>query len=102
MAFWVVPPVGLIEPVPAPEFYIDRIAAIELIGADARVYLASEHLSLEVEGATPQNIVSVKVRGPLLQLPIILAQLVSCLVPTRIDTIPARGPPEGSKPFLVR
>jgi hypothetical protein len=78
MTAWIVPPVGLIEPVVAPEFYVDGIGAIEMVGNCVRIYLVTEQMPLEASG-NPQKIVSVKIIGPLPNVPGVIGQLAQCL-----------------------
>lgn len=63
MPLWVMPPIaGLIEPVPAPEIYIDGIGAIEVAGGMARVFLYAEELS--ISGGETSLIVKAIIRRP--------------------------------------
>ena len=60
---WIIqPPVDLIEPVPAPEIYIDDIAAVEINGSCARVICCTYEM---VPGSDAlQKIVKVIIRRP--------------------------------------
>lgn len=105
MTHWIIPPSGMIEPVPAPEFYIDRIGAIELIGSDVRLYLITEQMPLEIAAGAPQCVLALKVRRPLLSLPQGVVQMAQCLCGGHpAIEAEARGPPDGNgrKPHLVR
>ena len=94
MTSWVIPPVGLIEPVPAPEFYIDGIGAIELFGACVRMHLYSQQMPLECAGGPSQKVVMVKVVRPIVALPCAIGQVAQCLMLHDLPIL-ARGPPEG-------
>lgn len=93
MSAWIVPPHGAIEPCPAQEFYVDGIAGIELVsGGCVRVYLFSEQMPLESGGAGEQKIISVKIVGPLVNVPTVIGQLAQCLIPSAKELIGGRGP----------
>jgi hypothetical protein len=92
MVAWILPPNGLIEPVPAPEIYVDGIGAIELLTpGTVRVHLIAEQLPIESPVGIPQKVVVVKVVGPMLNLPMTIGQLAMALIrePVRM---PERGP----------
>jgi hypothetical protein len=99
MSRWVIAPSGLIEPVPAPEIYVEDIAAIELIGGCVRLYLASEQLPLEAADAVQQHILGAKMVVPIMRVPMIIGELAKCLGPILAETeLPARP----GHPRLVR
>lgn len=91
MAYWIMQPHGLIEPMPAPLISIDGIGAIEMIDDRIRVYLYEEEMALDGSSATSQKIVRAKVFGRIATLPMIVGQLAMCLAPRQ----------SGSKPTLV-
>lgn len=95
MVEWVVPPVGLIEPVVAPEFFIDGVGAIEMIGACVRIYYCVDQMPLEVVGA-PQKIVTLKIVRPVTGIPASIGRLAQCL---NIERSPDIQP---GRPRLVR
>lgn len=95
---WLIPPNGLIEPAPAPEFYTDGCGAIEMFGVCVRFHLYSEQMPLEYVGGLPQKIVVVKIVRPIKMLPRTLIQITKCLWP---DDPPCMRP-DGGKPHLVR
>lgn len=91
MSRWIIAPSGLIEPVPAPEIFIDGIGAIEAMpGGNLRYYLIQKQLPIESAAADPQKIVVVKVVGPLVNVPIYIGQLATCV--WREDEPPPPGP----------
>ena len=95
-ATWVVAPSGLIEPVMAPEVYVDGIGAIELIDSgNIRIHLVCEQLPLEAACGVPQKVVVAKIVGPVLNVPLVIGQLAMCLWK------PVKEPPPRSKPRLV-
>lgn len=97
MAFWVVPPVAnLVEPVIAPEIYVDGIGAIEFNNGSVRVYLTAEQL--QVDGDVAQHVVGAKIIGLVSNLPMIIGQLAMCMIARRDE--PAKPPP--NRPHLVR
>ena len=85
MALWIVPPVGILEPCPAPEFYADDIGAIELNGDNIRLYMVAEQLPLDI-GTGPHKIVVAKIVRPICSVPFSIGQLAQCL------HRPSRGP----------
>lgn len=98
MCAWIVAPVAnLVEPVMAPEIYVDGIGAIEYNKGSVRVYLTAEQLP--VEGGAAQHIVGAKIIGPLSSLPMIIGQLAMCMITGRGNEI---EPPTPGRPHLVR
>lgn len=102
MPLWVMPPIaGLIEPVPAPEIYIDGIGAIEIADHMARMFLYAEELS--IAGGETCRIVKVIIRRPAKNV----AQAIGCLASlahaelTGIVPQSADGPARGIPPRLV-
>lgn len=80
MPEWIIPPiVGLIEPALAPEFTVDLIGAIELLGSDIRVHYCSTQLPLELPTGGVQHPVILKVRRPLQSIPSAIVRLAQCL-----------------------
>ena len=96
MPEWIVQPQGMIEPAPAPEFYIDGVGGIELIGACIRVYCIVEQLPLEAMGGHAQKIVVAKIVRPLRTVPSAIIRMAQCLG-AESQTLP----PKPSKPRLV-
>jgi len=98
MPHWIVPPDGLIEPSPAPEFYVTEVGAIELVGQCIRLHFVAEQMPLEAVCGLPQKVVVVKVVRPIFNLPgtlIKIAQCMACDGPMNLR-------PSGGKPHLVR
>jgi hypothetical protein len=93
LSTWIIRPSGLIEPVPAPESYVEDIAAIELIGGCVRLYLATEQLPLEAAEAVQQHILGAKMVVPIIRIPTIIGELAKCLVPALTEAdLPRHGP----------
>lgn len=80
MTRWIVPPIeGLIEPAIAPEFMVDDVGAIELIGEDQiRIYHYSRQRLLE-DPDRQTFVVAVKIRQPIAVLPRRMARMAECL-----------------------
>lgn len=97
MTHWIIPPDGLIEPCPAPEFYSDGYSAVELVGDCARFYLTCAQMPLEAAGGVPQQVVVVKIVKPLRSLPGVLVNVAHCLW----GDDPRHHAPHGFKPRLV-
>lgn len=103
MTQWIVQPSGLIEPVPAPEFYIDGIGAIELFGACVRMHLFSHQMPLEGGNSPAQKVVMVKIIRPVNTLPCSIGQVAKCLFADGVPITEIPGPyGPGCKPQLVR
>lgn len=100
MVEWIIPPVGLIEPVPAPEFYIDGIGAVEMIGACVRIYYFVDQMPLEVGGVPAQKIVALKIVRPIESIPAAIIRLATCLATAERSPGVHSGPP--FKPRLVQ
>ena len=79
MTRWIVPPVGLIEPAPAPEFYVEGCGALELTATCARLYLCSAQAPIEAASAAAQRIVCVRIVVPRDAVTVLLGQLALCL-----------------------
>ena len=100
MVHWIVPPVGLIEPSPAPEFYVTEIGAIEMVGEHCiRLHFVAEQMPLESAGGLPQKIVVVKVVRPIFNLPGALVKIAQCM---DCDGFMNLRPPRGGVPHLVK
>lgn len=94
MSCWIVPPIaGLMEPAIAPEFFIDGIGAVELVGA-THVCLYFYREQLPLDGGEAVRTVIYKSIVPLASLPANLAKLAHCLAQME-------GPPERSRPRAV-
>jgi hypothetical protein len=91
MAQWIIPPVGVIEPVPAPEFYVEDIGGIELIWPCVRVLYCTRQLPLEAAPGCAQKIVSVKIIRPIDTIPAAISRLVQCLNLERSPDIHSGG-----------
>lgn len=95
---WIIPPVaGFIDSGVAPEFYVDNIGGIEIANGNVRVYLISEQARLEAGDTASHKLVTVKLVGPLLNVPQIIGQLAQCLWQPKRDCAPQRG----TSPHLV-
>ena len=94
MSCWIVPPIaGLIEPSPAPEFFIDKIGGIELISAGwVRIYGCADQMPLEVVACKPQRIVQVKIVRPLATLPDAILSMVRCFSGDTDALVRPQGP----------
>lgn len=91
MSRWIIAPTGLIEPVPAPEIFVDGIGAIEAIGGgNLRYYLIQKQLPIERAVENPQKIIVAKIVGPLGNVPTYIGQLATCVWPE--DEPPPAGP----------
>lgn len=100
MSQWIVPPVGLIEPVPAPEIYVDDFAAIELIGNNmVCLHGVVYRQSIESAEAPTQSIVVVRMLRPIASIPVVTSRIMQILMP-RGEAPPIL--PFGGKPHLVR
>lgn len=96
MSGWIIPPHGLIEPVPAPEIYCDGIGAIERLDhGTICVHFVREHLPLE--GGAPQRVVVAKLFRPMEGVAYSIGQLAQCLAPSVVP--PA---PPGQRPIVVK
>ena len=92
MRGWIIAPSGLIEPVPAPEIYVDGIGAIEAVGGgDLRYYLVQEQLPIEGELHVLQKVVVAKIIAPHANVPFHIAQLAQCIAPD-ISVAPSGKP----------
>lgn len=93
MASWIVPPVtGLIEPVPAPEFFVTRIGAIERISNEnVRLYGCSEQMPLE--GGGPIMVVQIKIVRPISTVSEGIAHMLRCMGATCHDCVACRHEP---------
>lgn len=98
MVSWIIPPVGLIEPAPAPEFFITSVGAIELIGECIRVYYCIDQLPLEAGSAMAQTVVALKIVRPVCSIPAAISRLAQCLISERSPDIQT-GP---FRPRVVR
>lgn len=99
MPRWLMPPVeGLIEPIPAPEIYVDDIGAIEIRDGIVRIYSYAEELSLH--GGPPLRVVKLIVRGPLKTMGKMLKPIGGLDHIAGGDLVPAERPCRG-KPRLV-
>ena len=88
MSRWIVPPDGLIEPVPASELYTDGIGAIELIGdGNIRLHMICDQMPFD--GPVSQRVVVAKLIRPISSVPTSIGQLAQCLL--RAEP-PSRGP----------
>lgn len=98
MSTWAMPPVaGFVDTGVAPEFYVDSIGGIETANGNVRVHLVSTQARLEI-GETPSHkLVTVKLVGPLLNIPQIIGQLALCCVWQQ----PSRDRVRGQAPHLV-
>jgi hypothetical protein len=106
MTQWIMPPSGLIEPVPAPEIRCDRIGALQrLPNGEFRVHLVRDQLPLEDADAEPQGLVVGHIDFPALIIPDAIGLLARCLIgcgclkPTVPPNLPANG---GSFPRAVK
>lgn len=90
---WIIPPVGLIEPMPAAEFYVDDCGAIERVGENVRMHYYSEQMPVEFGGAEAQKIVMVKIVRPIATLPKTMLQIAHCLWPEGLPPAVAKGRP---------
>lgn len=76
MRAWIVPPIaGLIEPVPAPEIFIDDIGVVEACGPTIRIGYYCEEGPLFSGGQ--QNVVKLWLRRPLVRTPAILRKIAA-------------------------
>lgn len=94
MSRWILPPVaGLIEPVAAPQFYVNGIGAIELIGEhEIRLSLFEEQMPLEAPNGAVQKILNVRLLGQLANVPESIGHLALCCAPNRSPPLmPAPG-----------
>lgn len=92
MVEWIVPPAGMIEPAPAPEFYVDDVGAIEHIGSNVRIYFCAMQLPLEAGCIAPQKIVQVRIVRPVCAIPGAIIRLASCLTSERSPDVSFRPP----------
>jgi len=92
---WIIPPVaGLIEPVVAPEIYVENIGAVQFTGHSLRIaYYARE---MSVHGGDGDPVIKLWLRRPTCQSALILSHV------QRINEFFADRAPVGSKPFRVR
>lgn len=99
MASWIVPPVaGLVEPVPAPEFFVTRIGAIERMSEDyVRLYGCSEQMPLE--GGSALHIVQIKIVRPISTVSEGIAHMLRCMGVTCHDCEACRS---GWTPRVVK
>ena len=102
MTQWIIRPNELIEPAPAPEFYIDGCGAIEQFGSCVRLHLYSQQMPLECAGETSQKIVMVKIVRPVATLPKAMLQIAQCLWPDAEEACRNCPVPSNGKPRLVR
>lgn len=101
MTQWIIQPNQLIEPAPAPEFYIDGCGAIEQFGSCVRLHLYSQQMPLEYAGGISQRVVVVKIVRPVATLPKIMLQVAQCLWPDGADICRGCPIPTGGRPRLV-
>lgn len=92
MSAWIVPPVeAMIEPAPAPEFFVSDIGAIErLPGGVARFYLCARRMA----GNEVCDVIAVKIVRPIDTIPTMLNRLARCAA--------RGGAPQLPWPLLVR
>lgn len=93
MSQWIVPPVGIIEPVPAPEIYTDGIGAIEISGENVVCYFIRDQLTIENPHGERQRVLVAKLIRPLASVPVSIGQLAQCCFRT--------PPMTGFKPKIV-
>lgn len=94
MAHWIIPPERMIEPVVAPEFFVDGIGAIEAVGARVRAYYYVEQMPLEAGNGPPQRILTVKIVRPMAAVADSIGRMARCLAPL--------DPPQGNWPRVVK
>lgn len=102
MCAWIVPPVaGLIEPVPAPEIYIDDMGCAELIrgGIVRKGYYADESV---LDGGPIQRVLKLWVRIPLFRTPLILSKNARINEFMLGEAAPPIAPAGPFRPHLVR
>lgn len=81
MSRWIIPPIaGLIEPSVVPEFFMDGVGAIELLGPCVRIYCCAEQLPLEAAGEM-QKVVVLKIVRPIHGIPESIVHMARCLNP---------------------
>ena len=78
MSNWIVPPVGIIEPVPAPEIYTDGIGAIEISGETVVCYFIRDQLPIESQHGEAQRILVARIIRPFASVPVSIGQLAQC------------------------
>lgn len=95
---WIIPPVaGFIDNGMAPEIYADHIGGLEIVNGNIKAYLVSEQARVELGESPSHKLVTVKLVGPLLNVPQIIGQLAMCLWQPKQDC----RPPRGQSPHLV-
>lgn len=99
MSDWIVLPIaGLIEPVPAPEYFIEKVGAVELIpGGAVRFYLCATQRQVEAPADKPVHSVILRIVQPLLGIPEDIEMLARCLIERAPGIVPSPW-----QPHLVR
>ena len=97
MCAWIVPPAeGLCEPVIAPEIVADGIGAVEYNNGQIRLYLYAEQMELGGRTEVPSKVITVKIVGPLSNVPAAIGQLARCLILRGPSIVPG---PDARPPF---
>lgn len=103
MSAWIVPPRGLIEPVPAPVHFIDEIGAISVSNGIISIYYCALRPSFSVTGEC-DSVVSVVLQRPIssfIEAHTKMAALAEFCRNAQTDQSWHPRPPSGSRPRLV-